>query len=133
MIVDTSAVLAILFDEPDARRFVEVLLSQRSRMSVGTYLEAAIVVDGNGDPVLSRRFDELLRHAEVDLTPVTLEHATLARQAYRDYGKGSGHAAGLNFGDCFAYALAQAYREPLLFKGADFVHTDIEPALPSGG
>ena len=99
-------------------------------MSAGTYLETGIVVDLNGDPVLSRRLDDLLRLADVSVEPVTKEQAEIARQAYRDFGKGTGHPAGLNFGDCFAYSLARTTREPLLYKGDDFTQTDIEPVLP---
>jgi len=78
--------------------------------------------------VASRRFDDLIREAAIVVEPVTEEQARLGRAAYRDFGKGSGHRAQLNFGDCFAYALARASGEPLLFKGADFTHTDISPA-----
>lgn len=98
-------------------------------MSAGTYLETAVVVDANRDPVLSARLDELLAVAEVTIEPVTQRHAEIARQAYRDFGKGSGQRAGLNFGDCFAYALARDSGQPLLFKGDDFSRTDLTPAL----
>jgi ribonuclease VapC len=93
------------------------------------YVEAAAVVDGNRDPVLSRRFEQLLADAVIAIEPVTLAQARIAREAYRDFGKGSGHPARLNLGDCFAYALAKEKDEPLLFKGQDFAHTDIAPAL----
>jgi ribonuclease VapC len=130
LIVDTSALIAILRDEPDAARYVEALASASSvRMSAANYVEAAIVVDANRDPVLSRRLDDLLVAAEVSVEPVTKEHADIARAAYRDFGKGSGHPAGLNFGDCFSYALARASGRPLLFKGEDFSRTDVESAL----
>ena len=130
MIVDTSALVAILRGEPDADRCVEALAGAvGSRMSAATYLETAVVVDGNRDPVLSRRLDDLLAVAGVTVEAVTKEHADIARQAYRDFGKGSGHAAGLNFGDVFSYALARATGEPLLYKGEDFTHTDVTPAL----
>jgi len=78
---------------------------------------------------LPERFDEFFKEANISVEPVTLEQARLAREAYRDFGKGSGHPAKLNFGDCFAYALAKATGEPLLFKGDDFIHTDISSAL----
>jgi ribonuclease VapC len=130
LIVDTSALIAILVDEPDAARYVEALASASSvRMSAANYVEAAIVVDANRDPVLSRRLDDLLVAAEVSVEPVTKDHADIARAAYRDFGKGSGHPAGLNFGDCFSYALARASGRPLLFKGEGFSRTDVESAL----
>ncbi|MGI9030999.1 MAG: type II toxin-antitoxin system VapC family toxin [Ilumatobacteraceae bacterium] len=129
MIVDTSAVLAILRNEPDARRYATVLAaSERTRMSAGNWLEAANVVDSRRDPIGSRRFDELIAQAGIEIVPVTPAQAAIARQAYRDFGRGSGHAAQLNFGDCFAYALASEAGEPILFKGNDFVHTDLQPA-----
>lgn len=131
MIVDTSALIAVLLDEPEARRYAEALAGARRRsMSAATYVEAGVVVDGNRDPVLSRRFDDLLTVAEIVIAPVTSEQAAVARQAYRDYGKGTGHPARLNLGDCFSYALARVSGEPLLFKGEDFPHTDVQPALP---
>jgi ribonuclease VapC len=134
VIVDTSAVIAILRDEPDASLYADALgAAHAPAMSAGTYIEAAIVVDSNRDPILSRRLGDLLSAAEVVVQPVTTHHAEIARQAYRDFGKGSGHPAGLNFGDCFAYALARAGDQPLLFKGDDFMHTDIVPALPEPG
>ena len=131
MIVDTSAIMAILRDEEGADRYTEALLgAPGSKMSAAGYLETAIVIDRVGDPVLSRRFDELLTGLGVEVVPVSPEHAYTARTAYRDFGKGSGHPAGLNFGDCLSYALAVHSGEPLLFKGEDFVHTDVRPALP---
>lgn len=99
------------------------------RISAANYLEAAIIIDASRDPVASRRFDDLVRAAQLVVEPVTLEHARLAREAYRDFGKWSGHRAQLNFGDCFAYALARATGEPLLFTGNDFAYTDIQPVL----
>ncbi len=130
MIVDTSAVLAILRDEPDGDRYGRALAEAGETMiSAATFVESAIVVDANHDPVLSGRFDSLLAVAGVQVEPVTSRQAEIARQAYRDYGKGSGHPAGLNFGDCFAYALARLTGQPLLYKGGDFAQTDVEPAL----
>jgi ribonuclease VapC len=130
VILDSSALLAILREERDAPVFVQAIdRASVRRISAGTWLEAAIVVDGSRDPVLSRRLDELLEAAGAVVEPVTLEQARIARAAYRDFGKGSGHPAQLNLGDCFAYALAKVTGEPLLFKGADFGHTDIRSAL----
>ena len=92
-------------------------------------MESAIVVDALRDPVLSRRFDELLEAIGVEVVPVTLAQAQRARTAYRDFGRGSDHPARLNFGDCFAYALATEADDALLWKGDDFGHTDVRPAL----
>jgi len=129
MIVDTSALMVILRDEPEARAFAMAIAdTDRRRMSAANYLEVAIVIDGSRDPIASRRFDDLLREAGISIDPVTEEQAKVAREAYRDFGRGSGHAARLNFGDCFAYALAKTSGEPLLFKGDDFIHTGIEVA-----
>src|SRR5271156_3553397 len=126
MIVDTSALIAILRDEPDAREFaISIAKADRRRISAANYLETAIVIDGSRDPIASRRFDDLVREAEIGIEPVTAEQARVAREAYRDFGRGSGHAARLNFGDCFAYALAKTTGEPLLFKGDDFRHAGI--------
>lgn len=126
MIVDTSALIAILRDESDAKTFaVAIAGADRRRLSAANYVETAIVIDGSRNPIASRHFDDLLREAEIVIEPVTEEQARIAREAYRDFGRGSGHPAGLNFGDCFAYALAKALREPLLFKGDDFGRTGI--------
>jgi ribonuclease VapC len=133
VIIDTSALVAILRGEPDADAYLVALDAARApRLSAATYVEAGIVVDANRDPVLSRRLDELLRVAGVAVEPVTREQADIARAAYRDFGRGSGHPAGLNFGDCFSYALARSTGEPLLFKGDDFSRTDITSALDRG-
>lgn len=129
MIIDTSALIAILRDEPDARRFAEAIEGAKERrISAATYVEVGAVVDGARDPVASRLVDQLLEAARIMIDPVTEAQARIAREAYRDFGKGSGHPAGLNFGDCFAYALATATGEPLLFKGDDFSHTDVVAA-----
>jgi ribonuclease VapC len=130
VIVDTSALIAILRNEPDAAACASAIeAAPHRRMSAASFIEAAIVIDGSDDPVASRRFDDLAREAQLVIEPVTEAQARIAREAYRDFGRGSGHPARLNFGDCFAYALARARGEPLLFKGADFAHTDITPAL----
>ncbi len=130
MIVDTSALIAILRDEPEAALFAAAIEADpQRRISAANFLEAAIVIDLAGDPIASRRFDDLVQEAGFAIEPVTQVQARVAREAYRDFGRGSGHPARLNFGDCFAYALARTSGEPLLFKGNDFVHTDIAPAV----
>ena len=128
MIVDSSAVLAILFSEPDARRHAgAIMAASPCRMSVANVLEASIVVERRGGDTAAHELDTLLESAEIELVPVTIEHLEAARRAWRRFGKGN-HPAALNFGDCFAYALAKATGEPLLFKGEDFAQTDIEAA-----
>lgn len=130
MIIDASAVIAILRSEPDARLYAQAIEEAANcRISAVNYVEAAAVIDGSRDPVASRRFDELLAASQTVLEPVTPEQARAAREAYRDFGKGSGHPARLNFGDCFAYALAKVTGEPLLYKGGDFAQTDLSSAL----
>jgi len=129
MIVDTSAVLAVLFNESDAPRYARALAeADMCRISAVNFVEAAVVVDSQGNAGTSRQFDLFVRRAEIVVEPVGEDQAHLARQAYFEFGKGR-HAAGLNFGDCFAYALAKATKEPLLFKGNDFSKTDITSAL----
>ncbi len=126
MIVDTSALIAILRDEPEARKFaIAIADAERRRISAANYLETAIVIDGSRDPIASRSFDDLIREAQIAIEPVTAEQARVAREAYRDFGRGTGHPARLNFGDCFAYALAKTTGEPLLFKGDDFLYAGI--------
>ncbi|HVW77349.1 MAG TPA: type II toxin-antitoxin system VapC family toxin [Alloacidobacterium sp.] len=130
MIVDATALIAILRDEPDALKYAKALASAaRNRISAVNFVEAAVVIDGSRNAIASRRFDDLVREARVSVEPVTEEQARIAREAYRDFGKESGHTARLNFGDCFAYALAKAANEPLLFKGEDFTHTDVASVL----
>jgi len=132
MIIDSSALIALVRDEPDAALYARTIEQARPRrISAANFLEAAVVVDGSRDPIASRRFDEMISVAEIEISPVTEGQARLAREAYRDFGKGSGHPAQLNFGDCFAYALAKSTGEPLLFKGADFGRTDVPSALES--
>jgi len=129
MIIDTSALLAILRDEPEAASCAEAIAdAATSRISAGNFLETAIVTDASRDPIASRRLDDLLKVADIAIEPVTAEQARLGREAYRDFGKGSGHPAQLNFGDCFAYALAKVTGESLLFKGDDLAQTDVTPA-----
>lgn len=130
MIIDTSALVAILRDEPDAARHAAAIAeASERRVSAATYVEIAAVIDGADDAIASRRLDELFQEARIIIEPVTQSQAQLARQTYRDFGKGRGHAAKLNFADCFAYALAAEKSEPLLFKGDDFARTDIAGAL----
>lgn len=126
MIVDTSALIAIVKLELDGPLYEAALeASPVNRISAGSYLEVSIFIDRARDPLVSRRLDEIMTEAKLIIEPVTEAQARIAREAYRDFGKGSGHRAGLNFGDCFAYALARELNEPLLFKGDDFRHTDI--------
>ena len=114
MIVDTSAVIAILAAEDDAALYAHAIADANvRRLSAASYLECGIVLDSQRDPVISRSLDELLAEAEFVIEPVTEHHARLARQAYADFGRGSGHRVGLNFGDCLSYALALDTREPL--------------------
>lgn len=129
MIIDTSAVLAILFDEDDAARFADAIAgADRRAMSAANFLEAGIVIDNQLGPAAGRQLDALLARAEIEIAPVTREQAEIARQAYLDFGKGH-HCARLNFGDCLAYALAKTADRPLLYKGNDFSQTDIVAAL----
>ena len=126
MIVDTSALVAIINLELDGPLYEAAIEASRvNRISAATYLEASIVIDRSPDPLVRRRLDDILAVGNFVIEPVTESQARLARAAYRDFGKGSGHRAGLNHGDCFAYALARELNEPLLFKGDDFRHTDI--------
>ena len=130
MIVDSSAFVGILRGEPGAETLEDALISVRNRrMSAATLVELCVVIDSSRDPVKSGRLDDLLRRFDVEIIDVTAEQAHIARDAYRDFGKGSGHPARLNFGDCFSYALAKTTGEPLLFKGDDFGHTDLTPAV----
>jgi ribonuclease VapC len=130
MIVDTSVLVAILKNEEGFEELVDKASSAGiSRfISAASYLEAGIVVDGNRDTILSSRLDALIEELDIEIAPVTETQARRARQAYRDFGKGSGHAAQLNFGDCFAYALATDLNQPLLYKGNDFTLTGIRRA-----
>ena len=128
MIIDTSAILAIMFEEPEADRFLNAIAADSSRrISAATLLETTIVLESRSGPAAAHELDAFLKRAQIELEPVTTEQAQTARQAWRRFGKGN-HPAGLNFGDCFAYALAIATQEPLLFKGRDFELTDVPTA-----
>ena len=130
MIVDSSAMVAVIKREPDWLAISDRMDSADClRMSAASYLETSIVLDSRRDPLLSARLDDLIEDLEMVIEPVTVAQSKVARQAYRDYGRGSGHPANLNFGDCFTYALARDKREPLLYKGDDFIHTGVRPAL----
>ena len=129
MVLDTSALIAILRAEPEAEQMASAMAGAlKLHLSAANYVEVAAVIDASRDPVASRRFDELLHVLGVVVEPVTPAQARIARAAYRDFGRGSGHPARLNYGDCFAYALAKDLLEPLLFMGDDFGHTDLEAA-----
>lgn len=131
MIIDSSVVVAIIKQESGAGDFAgQIERAEKCRMSTATFLETAIVIDSKRNPVLSTRLDDFRADADIEFVPVDEAQARIARQAYRDFGKGSGHPARLNFGDCFAYAAAKALDEPLLYKGTDFSHTDVTSALP---
>jgi ribonuclease VapC len=128
MIVDTSAIVAILFDESDAQTYARAIARADScRMSAATFVETAIVVEAQTKHNGSRQLDAFIRRAAISIEPVTEAQAHIARQAFIDFGKGR-HAAGLNYGDCFSYALSKVTGEPLLFKGRDFAKTDLTAA-----
>ena len=128
MIVDTSALMTILFGEYGAERYDETIAEATlCRMSIVSFVEAAMVLEGRQGTPAGQALDDYLDASNIELVPVTLDQARAARRAWRRFGKGN-HPAGLNFGDCFAYALAETTREPLLFKGRDFALTDIEAA-----
>jgi len=130
VIIDSSVLVAILKEESEAPVLMSAILGHRGplRMSAANHLEAAIVIDRNRSTELSDRLDVLIRALAIEIVPMTAQHSTIGREAYRSFGKGN-HRARLNLGDCFAYALSKASGEPLLFKGDDFVHTDVTPAL----
>ncbi|HNV16133.1 MAG TPA: type II toxin-antitoxin system VapC family toxin [Dermatophilaceae bacterium] len=133
MILDSSAVCAIVLKEAEALAYSNAASEAESvRMAAPTFVEAAMVIDGKGRPELTRSFDEVLDWLHVEIAPFTERQARLAREAFRDFGRGSGHRARLNLGDCFAYALAKDVGEPLLYKGDDFVHTDVRAVFPRG-
>ena len=128
MIVDTSAVLAIMFGEPDADRYDEAIArAVNCRMSAGNLLETVIVLASRRGSSAEQELDAYLDVAAIEIVPVSVAHVQAARRAWRRFGKGH-HPAGLNFGDCFAYALAESAGEPLLFKGRDFALTDVAAA-----
>jgi ribonuclease VapC len=129
MILDTSALVAILFGEPEADAFTRLIHdADRCLISAGSFLELSIVIERQAGPEAARQCDMFFRRAGIIIEPFTVEQAHIARQAFHDFGKGR-HRAGLNFGDCFAYALSKVTGEPLLFKGHDFKKTDVAGAM----
>ena len=131
MVVDTSALVAILLREPDAARFEQALAGAPIRLlSVVSRVELSLVIEGRKRAAGRADVERLLRDGGFDIVSVTPQQAEIAIDAFRRYGRGR-HRAGLNIGDCFSYALAVATDHPLLFKGDDFIHTDLQPALPA--
>ena len=129
MVIDSSAILALLMAEPEAEKIATAIDSAPTRlMSVANFLETSIVIESRHGLAGGNKLDELIEKAEISIEAVTLAQAEAARTAYRAFGKGR-HPAGLNFGDCFAYALAKITDEPLLFKGDDFTKTDLRKAI----
>jgi ribonuclease VapC len=129
MVVDSSALIAILRGEPEAGELSDAIAAvDLCLLSTANLLETAVVLDNQVDPRVGRQLDSYVEHAGIRIEPVTEEQVRIARQAYLDFGHGN-HPAKLNFGDCFAYALAKATGEPLLFKGDDFGQTDIQAAV----
>jgi ribonuclease VapC len=130
VIVETSALMAILLREPERASFLAAVLADPDpRISAANYVEAGAVVDRLGDPARARMLDDLVTRLRLRIEPVTAEQARVAREAHRDFGRGSRHRAKLNFGDTFGYALAVTTGEPLLFKGDHFGETDVRRAL----
>lgn len=128
MIVDSSALMAIVNDESHGEACLRLAAASPTRMSVASWVEVGIVADARSASHAAR-LDEIIRELEIETVPVSQQHAQVARAAYRRFGRGSGSPARLNFGDCFSYALSVVTGEPLLFVGDDFAHTDVQPAL----
>lgn len=129
MILDTSTLVAILANEPDSEPYIQAISrAPHCRISAGNFIEFSIVIQSQFGAEVLQQCDALFRRIGIVIEPVTVDQAHLARQAFQDFGKGR-HAAGLNFGDCFAYALAKVTGEPLLFKGQDFSKTDVKAAV----
>jgi ribonuclease VapC len=132
VILDSSALLCVLLDEPGAGRVLEAIVDAgQVRMSAANWLEVAMIVEEKGGRLASLRLDEFFRTAAIDIAPVSVEQAAAARTAWRYFGRHK-HSARLDFGDCFAYALAKTTGDKLLFTGEGFSRTDIEPALKEG-
>jgi ribonuclease VapC len=130
MVIDSSALIALLLGEPETANFVAAIAAAPTRLiSAPTYLETAIVIHARSGPEAQEKLDRLVSELSAEIVPFARNHAVLALAAYRQYGKGSGHPAGLNFGDCFTYAVAKLHDEPVLFKGNDFARTDLKIAV----
>lgn len=130
MVIDTSAIVAVLRSEPDAEQFIRAIDEEPDcRISAGSFVELGVVVDSGSDPLAGTKLDLMMGTEEIRIEAFTGNQARIARAAYQAFGRGSGHPAKLNFGDCFAYALAMDLGHPLLFKGRDFSQTDVVPAL----
>jgi ribonuclease VapC len=130
MVIDSSALIALLLGEPESTEFVTSIAASTTRLtSASSYLETAIVMINRSGPDAPEKVDRLLADLSIDIFPFTQDQAVLAITAYGRYGRGSGHPAGLNFGDCFTYALAKLTEEPVLFKGSDFSRTDLVSAV----
>lgn len=129
MILDTSALAAIFFGEPERAAYTQLIHdADRCLISAANFVELFIVIESQIGAEAAHQAEQFLRRARVEIAPVTADQVYIARQAFRDFGKGR-HRAGLNFGDCFSYALAKVTGEPLLFKGDDFRQTDVAAAL----
>jgi ribonuclease VapC len=129
VIIDSSAILAIFLQEYDGRRYLKAVMdAEPRRISVSNWLETSMVVDRRGNALAANWLEEFMQNAGIELVPVSVSQAAIARRAWQMFGRGV-HRAKLNYGDCFAYALAKETSEPLLFKGNDFAQTDVEPAL----
>ncbi len=132
MVIDASALVALRLGEPETADFVAAIAAAPHRaLSASSYLETAIVMTGRLGAPAVQPLNRLLQELSIDVVPFTREQATLALAAYCRFGKGRGHLAGLNFGDCFSCAPAKLSDEPLSFEGRDFVHTDVAPAMPT--
>ncbi len=130
MVIDSSALIALLLAEPETDRFVAAIAAAPRRLvAAPSYVETAIVMAGRSGPEAQEKLDHLLTDLAVEIVPFTRDQADLAIAAFRQYGKGTGHAVGLNFGDCFTYALAKLTGEPVLFKGNDFSQTDLDASI----
>lgn len=125
MIIDTSAVMAILLKEPERDRLLIAVRQRGARISAGSFVELGVVLDARGIADEVPELEPLLSRLGIVVEPIRTEQARIAREAHRRYGRGSGHRARLNFGDTFAYALAKERGEPLLCKGGHFLHTDV--------
>lgn len=129
MVIDSSAIIAILFDEPEAQALLsQIAGAEICRLSAASLVEIGIVLRRDATAQRRAAVDEMLSLFAIKIEPVTEEQAYLALDAYDRFGKGTGHPAGLNYGDCFSYALAKQFGEPLLFKGNDFTRIDLEAA-----